>query len=183
MNFKFKRGKIPIDQLDQIIQHVDNLDLKWENSEFGEDNTLDKDYRSSQHAWVGDEFSKEFVATQFEGANTDPEWQFDLNQIEDIQYTKYDGGHYKWHSDEMMIPEARLCRKLSMTIMLSNSDEYEGGEFQFQCLDRGNIEYQTLTLEKGDVLVFPSMMNHCVKPVLKGTRKVLVAWAWGPLFK
>jgi len=26
-------------------------------------------------------------------------------------------------------------------------------------------------------------MNHCVNQVLSGTRKVLVAWAWGPLFK
>ena len=191
--FKFKRAKIPIDQLDQIIKYIDKLDLKWEDSVFGVDNTLDKYYRLSQHAWVGDESVRQYVMMQFESANVDPDWRFDLNQIEDIQYTKYDatpededgvlGGHYDWHSDELMIPDRRICRKLSMTVMLSNSDEYEGGEFQFQCLRRGNIEYQTLTFEKGDVLVFPSIMNHCINPVLKGTRKVLVAWAWGPLFK
>ena len=181
---KYKKAKIPIDQLDQIIEYIDNLDLKWENSGFGE-NTFDKNYRLSQHVWVKDEFVKEFVGTQFESANSDPEWWFDLNGLEDIQYTKYDGtgGHYNWHNDEVIDSESRVCRKLSTTIMLSNSDEYEGGEFQFRSLGRGNVEYETITLEKGDFLMFPSLLNHRVKPVLKGTRKVLVSWAWGPLFR
>ena len=191
--FKFKRAAIPIDQLDEIVEYIDKLDLKWEDSVFGVDDTLDKHYRLSQHAWVEDESAKEYIMMQFQSANTDPDWRFDLTQIEDIQYTKYNatpedqdgvlGGHYGWHSDELIIPDSRICRKLSMTIMLSNSDEYEGGEFQFQCLRKGNIEYQSLTFEKGDVIVFPSIMNHCVDQVLSGTRKVLVAWAWGPLFK
>ena len=38
-------------------------------------------------------------------------------------------------------------------------------------------------LKKGDVLVFPSIMHHRVHPVLSGERRVLVAWAWGPLYK
>ena len=33
------------------------------------------------------------------------------------------------------------------------------------------------------VIVFPSMMHHRVHPVLSGERRVLVAWAWGPLYK
>ena len=40
-----------------------------------------------------------------------------------------------------------------------------------------------LDLKKGDVLVFPSMMHHRVNPILSGERRVLVAWAWGPLYK
>ena len=34
-----------------------------------------------------------------------------------------------------------------------------------------------------DILVFPSMMEHRINPILSGERKVLVSWAWGTLFK
>ena len=84
--FKFKRAAIPIDQLDKIVEYIDKLDLKWEDSVFGVDDTLDKNYRLSQHAWVEDESVKKYVMMQFQSANADPDWRFDLNQIEDIQY-------------------------------------------------------------------------------------------------
>ena len=40
-----------------------------------------------------------------------------------------------------------------------------------------------MPLKKGDIVVFPSQMEHRVNPILSGERKVIVAWAWGPLYK
>ncbi len=58
-------------------------------------------------------------------------WEFDLHSIIDsIQYTEYyeGGGHYDWHVD--IGPQNISHRKVSVTIQLSDSDEYEGGELE-----------------------------------------------------
>ena len=72
-------------------------------------------------------------------------------------------------------------RKLSVTIQLSDSNDYEGGDFVF------DQEYQSpdpkALRKKGTILVFPSPIRHAVKPVTKGTRKSLVAWVEGPKWK
>ena len=65
-------------------------------------------------------------------------------------------------------------RKLSMTIVLN--DEYEGGEFQF-------FNDKTLIKEKqGTVIIFPSYMQHRVRPIKSGIRYSLVVWFLGEPF-
>jgi PKHD-type hydroxylase len=72
-------------------------------------------------------------------------------------------------------------RKLSMTIQLSEPNEYEGGEFEidpeFGVLDQAVIK------QRGTVLVFPSFLRHRVAPVTSGIRRSLVCWAEGPKFR
>ena len=189
--FKYKRATIPREAVDGINEYLSQQDLKWEDAKFGSNLEVDENTRKSKISWINDDGLKSYIFSQFESANSDPDWQFELDAIEDIQYTKYEGhpdnqfnGHYDWHYDYLMAPDERKCRKLSMTVMLSQrGDEYEGGSFEFQCLKNGSVQYQTLDLEIGDILVFPSMMHHRVNFTSHGERKVLVAWAWGPLFK
>ena len=93
-------------------------------------------------------------------------------------YTEKDKDHYDWHTDAS--PYDRLYpRKLSMILMLSDSDEYEGGELQIK------TNHQDLILEskKGRAWFFPSYLLHRVTPVTKGTRKTLVTWITGEAFK
>lgn len=108
----------------------------------------------------------------------------DITDIFDIQYTKYhakDGGHYDWHFDTFWANETNYDRKLSITVQLSDPDEYEGGEFLF---DRQYEQPDQEALKKkGTILVFPSVLLHKVEPVTKGTRKSLVAWVEGPKWK
>ena len=41
---------------------------------------------------------------------SDPQWGYELTDIEHIQYTKYKiNGHYDWHSDYMWSEETREC--------------------------------------------------------------------------
>ena len=51
--------------------------------------------------------------------------------VDSIQYTEYyeDGGHYDWHMDVGNFPENH--RKISITIQLSNPDDYDGGDLEF----------------------------------------------------
>mgnify|MGYP001205851066 CR=1 FL=1 len=73
-------------------------------------------------------------------------------------------------------------RKLSMTIQLSDSHEYEGGNFEFR--DHiSNIPPKEQLRKKGTVLIFPSFLYHSVQPVTKGTRKSLVTWIEGPAWR
>lgn len=107
-------------------------------------------------------------------------WQYDLWGFQDnLHYTHYDvGGHFAWHQDRGD-DWRRMQRKLSVTVLLSEPDEYEGGEFEtFDGQPRPVMERSA-----GSVFIFPSFVQHRVKPVTKGNRRVLIGWLGGPRFR
>ena len=107
-------------------------------------------------------------------------WQFDLNSIIDsIQYTEYygGGGHYGWHMD--IGPHPINHRKISITIQLSNPDEYVGGDLELWT-GQGLI---TAPRSQGCAVLFPSFMMHRISPVQTGTRKSLVLWVGGSPYR
>ena len=69
-------------------------------------------------------------------------------------------------------------RKISMTLLLSDEKDFEGGELQLI-----SEEKETPKLKQGHALFFASFLRHRVKPVTKGTRRSLVMWFGGPSFK
>ena len=101
---------------------------------------------------------------------------FQLYSFEAFQFTKYeaeDEGFYDWHVDSM--GDARTSdRKLSFSVLLNDTSEFEGGEFEFR-----NPFNEKLS-QAGDTLIFPSFEEHKVNPVTKGTRYSLVGWMRGP---
>ena len=103
-------------------------------------------------------------------------WKLDLTGFtEPIQFTRYlsDGSHYGWHMDT---GNGRTSlRKLSVVIQLSDPNEYEGGDLQIQT--EGRI---TADRVQGNMVIFPSYMQHRVTPVTKGERYSLVIWISGP---
>jgi PKHD-type hydroxylase len=112
-------------------------------------------------------------------------WRFDLRTaLEAIQYTEYyasENGHYDWHQD-IGIGVLPSKRKVSITIQLSESDDYEGGELLICVGSNGNGELDNNRVcprGKGVGVLFPSYMMHRVTPVTKGTRKSLVLWVGG----
>lgn len=70
-----------------------------------------------------------------------------------------------------------MVRKVSMSIMLSDQDEYEGAGFRFETLD--GAKTTRVDLAKGDVVIFPSWHLHQVDPLISGKREALVVWAHG----
>ena len=97
---------------------------------------------------------------------------------EGLQFTKYDAptGKYEKHIDKFLYG---VVRKLSMTIQLSDPEEYEGGELALHVSGTPT----TLPKEQGKLVAFPSYALHEVTPVTKGTRYSLVSWVTGPPFK
>ena len=109
----------------------------------------------------------------------------DLTKIFNIQYTEYHGntkGFYHTHMDSFMGSGEVSDRKLSMTIQLSDSHEYEGGNFEFRD-DIQNMPPKEQLRKKGTVMIFPSFLYHSVQPVTKGIRKSLVTWIEGPAWR
>jgi len=72
-------------------------------------------------------------------------------------------------------------RKISMTVNLSNPNNYEGGDLKFDLGPHIKERYKICDEIKpqGSVIVFPSFTYHCVTPVTSGTRYSLVLWCLG----
>lgn len=113
-------------------------------------------------------------------------WNFDLHFIpEMIQYTEYHGnvkGHYDWHMD--IGPGMLSRRKISITVQLSEPDEYEGGDLElFRGGEMEERNFIKANRESGLVFLFPSYMMHRVSPVTKGVRKSFVLWLGGTHYR
>ena len=96
------------------------------------------------------------------------------------QFTEYPkGGFYDWHMDaDLSGKHEPPVRKISMTILLSNQSEFEGGDLEF--MSEGN---KPPALVQGQAIFFCSWIRHRVVKVKKGIRRSLVMWFGGPPFK
>lgn len=113
-------------------------------------------------------------------------FQLDLISFDGIQFSKYkseESSHYKWHIDSAnRLNEEGYVRKLSLIVMLSKQEEYEGGNLLFNFSGNPDmpVEYE---LERGDMLLFYSHIPHTVTNITAGERKTLVTWVLGPKLK
>ena len=139
--------------------------------------------RNSGVCWIREPFYKNLVFDIITRTNRDSGLNFQLEYLENIQLTRYiaPDGHYDFHTDDDGHSRENIddsMRKISMSCLLTDSSEFEGGNFQIQT---GESPYD-VKLEKGDIILFPSYKLHRVSPVTKGTRHSLVAWAHGRAF-
>lgn len=112
--------------------------------------------------------------------------KYNISHLESLQYTVYDEGHYyNWHQDNHPAPyEDGTIRKLSMTMFLTDPDEYEGGELEIEFGGPGdNSKIESFKGKRGSIVFFHSTNWHRVTPVTKGTRKSLVGWFCGQKWK
>ncbi len=112
--------------------------------------------------------------------SSNADYGFDLTFPREITLTRYKiGGHYDWHHDIdwRWFP---CQRKLSISIQLTDSSEYDGGDLEFKDITVSDSE---ILREKGTVIVFPSYLVHKVTPVTRGERKSLVSWIEGPAWR
>lgn len=103
-------------------------------------------------------------------------YRFNLSGIEAVQIARYSaGGYYNWHMD--LGAHANSLRKLSLSVQLSDAQDYQGGELEFM-----NVPPEHNNKERGALIVFPSFMMHRVNAVTSGTRLSMVAWVTGAPF-
>lgn len=158
-----------------------------------------KQKRNSNIVFLNDKWLYDEILPFVHNANKSANWNFDFDWCESIQFTEYKKNqHYGWHADDFGIPMKsndknfdNKIRKISCIISLSDSNDYEGGDLQFDYRDY-DPEIQKpsssiVTCEqikpRGSIVVFPSFLWHKVNPVTKGKRYSLVLWSIGPLYK
>lgn len=105
-------------------------------------------------------------------------FHFDLTTLKDkIQLGCYRGdqkGRYGRHVD-IGFNDIISCRKLSISVLLSDPDTYEGGDLILRTI--------VAPKERGNACVFASFTEHEVTPVTSGERYSLVLWVYGPPFR
>jgi PKHD-type hydroxylase len=103
----------------------------------------------------------------------------DIQITEQAQFTEYpEGGFYDWHMDcDVDMSGEPPVRKISMTLLLNDPSEFEGGNLELVSSGK------TVDLKQGHAIMFASFLNHRVQPVKRGVRQSLVVWFGGKPFR
>ena len=148
--------------------------------------------RISDVAWCNDQWLYDIIWPFMERANYEGGWRYNIKAAESCQITRYKkGGFYKFHRDgygdhlsAYDNPKNAFLhghvRKLSMSVILN--DNFDGGAFELASYGKEECTITPLEMKQGDIVVFPSFMEHRVAPVTKGIRYSLVTWFLGPPF-
>ena len=181
-------SKMPDVLLNNMVTYVESLHYK--TAQIAND-VEDLKVRSTSVAWIPwDEWIPGIMHNMMVSANK-TYFGYDLEYFQSkIQSTIYYGetnDFYDWHCDNddasMMKGTSNLPnleRKLSCSFLLSDPDEYDGGEFE---INYGPNFNQRVKPARGGCIVFPAWIPHRVLPVTRGRRISLVAWMMGPMFK
>ena len=181
-NYYWYRAGFSSEELEKIYNDLENVPFEKATTL---DGNSEKDVRSSRIKWIPKNKQWEWLYQKLMDMAVDANdnlWDFDLiSADEKIQYTEYlaeDEGHYTWHQD--IGPGMASQRKVSITVQLSESDEYEGGDLE---LWRGGNNVVTAQRGAGVTVLFPSYLMHRVTKVTKGKRRSFVLWVGGQHYK
>lgn len=105
-------------------------------------------------------------------------WGLEFSSVPSIRVMEYQprdgyGAHTDWSNG------AARERKISMTCQLSDGEHYDGGNV---CLYAGP-DLETISRDRGTATFWPSWTLHEVRPVVRGVRFALTAWAHGTPYR
>ena len=103
----------------------------------------------------------------------------DIRITENAQFTEYpEGGFYDWHMDcDVNMSHEPPVRKISMTLLLNDPAEFEGGDLELMAPGK------FAELKQGHAICFACFLNHRVNKVKRGVRQSLVVWFGGKPFR
>jgi PKHD-type hydroxylase len=168
-------------ECEQIINIAKDKGL-IKGTTFNDEKSKDKKVRDSKIIWLYSCDNLDWAFRRVTDIVTNLNerfFKFDLfGMLEGFQFTNYTapGGKYGRHVDSNFnIP----VRKLSVSIQLTNPEDYEGGELYLYSDEEG----KAMDKAQGTLILFPSYTLHEVMPVTKGERNSLVSWVTGKPFK
>lgn len=187
---------------------ISQQDLTAEQLKEKNINENDVYIRDSNISWLSDQWIYDSLFHYVMEANKRAGWNYDVDWAEPAQFTIYNKEQfYGWHidgfNDEFQIKRRKIpgvydenhndkavytpvpnlvgkVRKLSITLMLSDPKDYDGGKLKFDFgVHTSSDRYKEIVgdeIKQGSIVVFPSYKYHCVTPVTRGTRYSLVVW-------
>ena len=167
-------------EIDRILNFWD--DNKTIEATVSDQNVTDDELRKSSVMFIDNTPENDWIYKKLASlaitCNNERYWFDLLGFQQDLQLTRYsEGDFFEWHLD--FGAGGISARKLSMTIQLSDPDEYEGGDLQFMI----NQKVVNAPREKGTIIIFPSFIIHRVTPITKGVRQSIVGWVSGPPYR
>ena len=150
----------------------------------------DHKVRISDVFWTTEQWVYDLTFPYMYEANKKAGWNLNMKAAESMQITRYKkGGFYAFHkdgnADHLSVYDKPgnsfmhgHVRKISMSIILN--DNFEGGAFEFASYNKEKCSITPIEAKAGDIIFFPSGMEHRVAPVTKGVRYSLVNWFVGP---
>lgn len=134
--------------------------------------------RDSRVKWLYPDENTEWIFARLDKAavQANKHYQYQLSGFfQGAQVASYtNGGHYGWHID--IGKGVQSTRKLSISVQLTPSDEYEGGDLEFMMIE------EKASRDIGTATIFPPFLVHRVQPVISGTRQSMVSWIGGDAF-
>ena len=143
---------------------------------------LDTNKRTTTISWLPFDEMKEMyndINNFIQKANLNHFGFGDVQITEQAQFTEYpEGGFYDWHMDcDVAMAHEPPVRKISMTLLLSPENQFEGGDLELMAPGK------KAKLKQGHAVIFASFINHRVAPVTRGVRQSLVMWFGGTPFR
>jgi PKHD-type hydroxylase len=171
-------GELPSELCTKAVEEFKLLPPK--DAAMGEDGSIINPHRKTIVRFVD---TAHWLASDMSGfgqsANKECGWDYDITGHENIQFAEYAiGHHYNWHVDNFPLGYQKMDRKVTVIVLLSDPAEYEGGDLFVKLYQSYKPE-----LKKGSVIAFPSILEHMVTPVTKGTRYSATMWVNGPVFR
>ena len=105
---KYRLSTIREDGIDDLQEFLNAQDYKWQEGRTGNENEIDYNLRRSDITWVNDPGIMDFVWQRFKSANEDPDWDFDINNMEEIQYAKYNVSSTPVSYTHLTLPTKRI---------------------------------------------------------------------------
>jgi len=192
---------MPPEMCDRICETGDNL-IQNPGEVLAENGIVhvDKNERNDLIAWVPKHPDYQWLyqeMTDILNQLNKQHWQFELNSVELIQYSKYGrDGHFDWHADWVPSKDdlggGAGQRRVTLSVQLSDQDSYVGGYFEIAQKQTSEkpVNYVVEALgtddprrkladsvrPKGTIVAFPANLWHRVTPVHSGIRRSLVTW-------
>ena len=170
-----------------LPHEIKRIQSLWKNEEtikatLSGDELYNDNIRKSSVMFINNSEANDWLYSKLAGlainCNNERYWFDILGFHHELQLTRYsEGDFFDWHLD--FGPGESSARKLSVTMQLSDPDDYEGGDLQFMV----NQKIVNAPREKGTIIIFPSFVNHRVTPITRGVRESIVGWISGPPFR
>lgn len=167
-------------EVQEIIDSIGSPKLEYDAGNV--DHSMTKGFHREGTSFNIDNLSTNIIRKFFEEIHmANFQYQFDLTHLLQVLYYEYYPSNkgLVWHTD-IGSKFPYYFRKLSFSLGLNDSKEYEGGEISF-FIDEDYTP--KIKLNKGDLLAFPSFIPHQVHPVTKGIRKNLIGFLGGKPFR
>lgn len=181
-------GCFTVEECGEIVRHGEaqeghdaavNQDYTINETGISDDSIVIESVRKSGVTWLYREPRTKWIFDRIDAVvrEVNQTYRFDLSGYNLIQIARYsEGNYYDWHLD--IGSKVASTRKLSITVQLSDPEDYDGGELELFSFTR-----KKPTRNIGSIIVFPSFLTHRVAPVTRGMRWSLVAWVNGPPFR